>query len=146
LCFVCCCVFFHLQCELGRVKFQFEALCTLSTLEALWRNFLGSKRFDTVLIVSFKTLTSFLLCIFESHVLRAAILRRPGILPIRLNLLLLPLLLLLLLLLCITLHLRNTNQMGEDSRCRGGIVHSRGGCTFSLRKPPNLPRPFGGFV
>ena len=108
------------------VKFQFEALCTSSTPEALWRNFFGSKRFDTVLVVSFKTLTSFLLCIFEIHLLRAAILRRPGILPIRLNLLLLPLLLLLLLL-CITLHLRNTNQMGEDSRYRGGIVGIRGG-------------------
>jgi hypothetical protein len=37
------------------VKFQFEALCTLSTLEARWRNFFGSKRFGTVPNVSFKT-------------------------------------------------------------------------------------------
>ena len=33
---------------------------------------------------------------------------------------------------CVTLHLRIANQVGEDSRCRGGIVHTRGGCSRAL--------------
>ena len=35
----------------------------------------------------------------------------------------------ILILVRVTLHLRIANQMGEDSRCREGIVHSRGGCS-----------------
>ena len=35
----------------------------------------------------------------------------------------------ILILVRVTLHLRIANQMGEDSCCREGIVHSRGGCS-----------------
>ena len=48
------------------------------------------------------------------------------LLPSRRNLLLLPLPLLLILLMCITFHLRETSLLGEDSRCRGSIVNTRG--------------------
>ena len=30
---------------------------------------------------------------------------------------------------CVVFHARIANQMGEDSRCRGGIVNTRGGCS-----------------
>ena len=29
----------------------------------------------------------------------------------------------------VTLHLRKTSLLGEGSRCRGGIVNTRGGCS-----------------
>ena len=32
---------------------------------------------------------------------------------------------------CVKFLLRETNRLGEDSRCRGGIVHTRGGCSRS---------------
>ena len=32
----------------------------------------------------------------------------------------------------VTLHPRTANQVGEDSRCRGGIVHIRVGCSRAL--------------
>ena len=37
------------------------------------------------------------------------------------------------------LHVRIANQLGEDSRCRGGIVHIRGGC--SCVRGIRCPRP-----
>ena len=39
----------------------------------------------------------------------------------------------------ITFRLRIANRMGEDSWCRGGIVHSRGGCSRALLE--RRPRP-----
>ena len=30
---------------------------------------------------------------------------------------------------CVKFLLRETNRLGEDSRCRGGIVNTRGGCS-----------------
>ena len=35
---------------------------------------------------------------------------------------------------CVTFHLRIANRVGEDSCCRGGIVHTRGGRSGSFRK------------
>jgi len=35
---------------------------------------------------------------------------------------------------CVTFHLRIANRVGEDSYCRGGIVHTRGVCSRGLRK------------
>ena len=35
---------------------------------------------------------------------------------------------------CVTFHLRIANRVGEDSCCRGGIVHTRGGRSRSFRK------------
>ena len=39
----------------------------------------------------------------------------------------------------VTLHLRKTSLLVEDSCCRGGIVHIRCGCSCALRKPPHGP-------
>ena len=36
----------------------------------------------------------------------------------------------------VTLRVRIANWTGEDSRCRGGIAHSRGGCACALFVPP----------
>ena len=41
-------------------------------------------------------------------------------------------LILILILPRVTLHLRIANHLGEDSRCRGGIVHIRGGFSRAL--------------
>ena len=46
----------------------------------------------------------------------------------------------------ITSNLRIANRVGEDSCCRGGIVHIRGGCSRALLVRPIVPRRFGGFV
>ena len=40
---------------------------------------------------------------------------------------------------CVVFHARIANQMGEDSYCREGIVHSRGGC--SRARSVWRPRP-----
>ena len=48
-------------------------------------------------------------------------------------------LILILILMRITLHLRIANQVGEDSRCRGGSVHSRFGCSRARSVPPYSP-------
>ena len=45
-------------------------------------------------------------------------------------------LILILILPRVTLHLRIANQVGEDSRCRGGIVNSRFRCICALFVPP----------
>ena len=46
---------------------------------------------------------------------------------------------------CIVFHLRKTNQMVMDSRCRGGIVHIRRGCSGALLVPPNSPKALWRF-
>ena len=40
---------------------------------------------------------------------------------------------------CITFLLRTANRVGEDSYCRGGIVHTRFGCSRALFVPPESP-------
>ena len=47
---------------------------------------------------------------------------------------------------CVALHVRIANRLVTDSRCRGGIAHSRGGFSRALLERPNSPRRFGGFV
>ena len=39
----------------------------------------------------------------------------------------------------ITFLLRTANRVGEDSYCRGGIVHTRFGCSRALFVPPESP-------
>ena len=56
------------------------------------------------------------------------------------------LILILILILNIPLRPRIANQMVMGSRCRGGIVHIRGGCSRALLERPRVPRRFGGFV
>ena len=46
---------------------------------------------------------------------------------------------LILILTRVTLHVRIANQLGEDSRCRGGIVHSRDVCSRARSVRPNSP-------
>ena len=46
-------------------------------------------------------------------------------------------LILILILARVTLRLRTTSLLGEDSCCRGGIVHIRGGCSRALLVRPN---------
>ena len=47
---------------------------------------------------------------------------------------------------CITLHVRIANRVVIGSCCRGGIVHTRVGCSCALSYGPIVPRRFGGFV
>ena len=47
---------------------------------------------------------------------------------------------------CVTFRLRIANRVGEDSCCRGGIVHIRCGCSRARLVRPRVPRRFGGFV
>ena len=44
-----------------------------------------------------------------------------------------------------TLHRRIANQAGENSRCRGGIVHIRGGCSRALFVRPESPKALWRF-
>jgi len=46
---------------------------------------------------------------------------------------------------CIVFHLRKTNQMVMDSRCRGGIVNSRGGRSCALFVRPQSPKALWRF-
>ena len=57
-------------------------------------------------------------------------------LPLSLSVITLSFILILILPRRVTLHVRTTSLLGEDSRCRGGIVHIRFGCSRVLRKPP----------
>ena len=41
---------------------------------------------------------------------------------------------------CVVFHARIANQMGEDSRCRGGIVNIRVGFSCVLLVRPNRPK------
>jgi hypothetical protein len=54
-------------------------------------------------------------------------------------------LILILILMRITLHLRIANQVGEDSCCRGGSVHSRFGCSRARSVPPYSPKALWRF-
>ena len=40
---------------------------------------------------------------------------------------------------CAVFHLRIANRVGEGSRCRGGIVDTRGGCSRALLERRNSP-------
>ena len=40
---------------------------------------------------------------------------------------------------------RTTNQLGEDSCCRGGIVNIRGGCSRALLVRPQSPKALWRF-
>ena len=40
---------------------------------------------------------------------------------------------------CVKFHIRIANGVGEDSRCRGGIVHIRFGCSRALLVRPLRP-------
>ena len=53
--------------------------------------------------------------------------------------LLILILILILILSRVTLHLRIANRLGEDSRCRGGIVRSRRGCSRALVERSKSP-------
>ena len=44
-----------------------------------------------------------------------------------------------------TLHLRIANQVEEDSCCRGGIVHIRGGCSCALLERPDSSKALWRF-
>jgi hypothetical protein len=54
-------------------------------------------------------------------------------------------LILILILARVTLHLRIANQVEEDSCCRGGIVHIRGGCSCALLERPESPKALWRF-
>ena len=54
-------------------------------------------------------------------------------------------LILILLLIRITLHLRIANRVGEDSRCRGSIVHIRGGSSCELLERRSRPKALWRF-
>ena len=86
------------------------------------------------------------MCFVVSFFITCAAFLLPSILllPSRRNLLL-PLPLLLILLMCITFHLRETSLLGEDSYCRGGIVHSRGVCTSALVERPERSKALWRF-
>ena len=46
---------------------------------------------------------------------------------------------------CVVFHARIANQMGEDSRCRGGIVNTRGGCSRALLVRRTRPKALWRF-
>ena len=46
---------------------------------------------------------------------------------------------------CVTFHLRIANRVGEDSCSRGGIVHTRFGCSRAPSVPPNSPKALWRF-
>ena len=46
---------------------------------------------------------------------------------------------------CVTLHLRIANRVGEDSRCRGGIVNTRCGFSRALFVRPESPKALWRF-
>ena len=46
---------------------------------------------------------------------------------------------------CVTFHLRIANRVGEDSCCRGGIVHSRSVCSSALLVRPNSSKALWRF-
>ena len=46
---------------------------------------------------------------------------------------------------CVKFLLRIANRVGEDSRCRGGIVHIRGGCSCARSVPPKSPKALWRF-
>jgi hypothetical protein len=45
----------------------------------------------------------------------------------------------------VTLHLRKTSLLGEDSRCRGSIVNTRGVCSRALLVPLLCPKALWRF-
>ena len=45
----------------------------------------------------------------------------------------------------VVLRLRIANQVGEDSRCRGGIVNSRCGCSSALVERRDSPKALWRF-
>jgi hypothetical protein len=46
---------------------------------------------------------------------------------------------------CVTFHLRETSLLGEDSRCRGGIVNIRVGCSRALLVRPQSSKALWRF-
>ena len=46
---------------------------------------------------------------------------------------------------CVKFLLRETNRLGEDSRCRGGIVNTRGGCSRSRSIQTHRPKALWRF-
>ena len=52
---------------------------------------------------------------------------------------------LILILIRVTLHVRIANQVVKGSRCRGGIVNIRGGCSRARSVPPKSPKAIWRF-